>query len=221
MRDQIRDVVSALLWEVSAVKISAGEPFTLASGNRSPLYVDCRVIISYPWARGIVSACAQWLYEAGKLNADYIAGGETAGIPFAAWLAERLSKPFVYVRKQPKGYGTGAQIEGHLPPGKQVLLCEDLITDGKSKLVFVDGIQQAGCEVKDCLVVLDREQGGREVLAQRGIALHALSDLTGFIRLVNAAGYLAADARASIEDYLDDPAGWHAARGYQYSAAEG
>jgi len=221
MRDQIRDVVSALLWEISAVKISAGEPFTLASGNRSPLYVDCRVIISYPWARGIVSACAQWLCEAEKIEADCVAGGETAGIPFAAWLAERLAKPFVYVRKKPKSHGTGAQIEGRLPPGKRVLLCEDLITDGKSKMVFVGGIQQAGCEVKDCLVVFDREQGGRELLAQRGIALHALSDLTGFIRFVNAAGYLAADARASIEEYLGDPAAWHAARGYQYSAAEG
>jgi orotate phosphoribosyltransferase len=220
MRDQIRDVVSALLWEISAVKLSTGEPFTLASGNRSPLYVDCRVIISSPWARGVVSSCAHWLYEAGKIEADCIAGGETAGIPFAAWLAERLAKPFVYVRKRPKGYGTASQIEGDLPAGRRVLLCEDLITDGKSKLVFVDGIQQAGCEVRDCLVVFDREQGGRALLAQRGVALHALSDLTGLLRFVRNAGYLADDAASSVDEYLRDPAAWHAARGYQYSAGE-
>jgi orotate phosphoribosyltransferase len=221
MRDQIRDVVSALLWEISAVKISADKPFTVASGNRSPLYIDCRVIISYPWARGIVTSCAQWLCAADAIEADYVAGGETAGIPFAAWLAERWAKPFVYVRKQPKGYGMGAQIEGDLTAGKTVLLCEDLITDGKSKLVFIAGIENAQCVVKDCLVIFDREQGGRELLAQRGVALHALCDLNSFLRFANAGGCLAADARSSVEDYLRDPAAWHAQRGYPYSAAGG
>jgi len=221
MRDQIRDLVSALLWETRAFKVSFEEPFTLASGNRSPLYVDCRVIISYPWARGIVTSCAQWLCEADHVAADYVAGGETAGIPFAAWLAERWAKPFVYVRKQPKGYGMGAQIEGDLPPGKRVLLCEDLITDGKSKLTFVDGIEKAGGEVKDCLVVFDREQGGAELLRRRGVALHSLSDLASCLRFVTAAGHFTPDAGASIDAYLADPARWHAERGYDYSPAGG
>lgn len=219
MRDQVRDIVSALLWETRAFKVSSEEPFTLASGNRSPLYIDCRVVMSYPWARGIVSACAQWLCEADAIAADYIAGGETAGIPFAAWLAERLAKPFLYVRKRPKGYGIGAQIEGDLPPGRRVLLCEDLITDGKSKLMFVDGIEQAGCEVRDCLVVFDREQGGAELLRRRGVELHSLADLTSCLRFLTTAGHLAADARASIDAYLGDPARWHAERGYDYSPA--
>lgn len=217
MKDQVKDMVSAALWETSAVKVSAEESFVLASGNRSPLYVDCRVLISYPWVRGLVTACAHWLYDAAGIEADYIAGGETAGIPFAAWLAERLGKPFVYVRKQPKGYGTGSQVEGQLPPGKRVLLYEDLVTDGKSKLAFIEGIRRAECEVRDCVVVFDRQQGGAERLQQAGVALHSLSDLTGCLSLGAAAGYLSREASASVEEYLGDPRRWHEERGYAYA----
>jgi orotate phosphoribosyltransferase len=218
MKEEIQDVVSALLWETSAVKVSVEEPFTIASGNRSPIYVDCRVLISYPWARGLVTACAQWLVEAQGLEADYLAGGETAGIPYGAWLAERLGKPFVYVRKEPKGHGLGAQIEGALPAGKRVLLCEDLVTDGKSKLTFIEGIRGAECEVTDCIVVFDRQQGGAEVLRETGVTLHGLSNLERLLDLGARSGRLSREDLASIQTYLADPETWHTERGYPFRA---
>ena len=219
MREQIGDVVSALLWETSAVKVSADEPFTVASGNRSPIYIDCRVLISFPWARGIVTASAHWLVAAENLDADCIAGGETAGIPFGAWLAERLGKPFIYVRKEPKGHGLGAQIEGSLPAGSKVLLCEDLVTDGKSKLAFIEGIRRADCEVRDCLVVFDRQQGGAERLQETGVRLHPLSNLERLLDQGVRTGRLSAQDHASIQTYLADPEKWHQEGGYAYHGA--
>ena len=137
IRSDIIRIVSTILWDVKAIKVSIQNPFKLASGNMSPIYIDCRIPISHISARNMVTTCALWLYEYHELAADYIAGGESAGIPYAAWLADRLGKPFIYVRKQAKGYGAKAQIEGDIAPGKSVLLYEDLITDGKSKLSFV------------------------------------------------------------------------------------
>ncbi len=216
MREQVRDTISSLLWETSAVKVSVEEPFRLVSGNLSPIYVDCRVLISYPWARGIVTGCSHWLYEDVGIEADYIAGGETAGIPYAAWLADRLGKPMVYVRKEPKGHGVGAQIEGHLPSGKTVLLCEDLITDGGSKITFIEGIRGAECSVTDCLVIFDRQQGGLGRLQQAGVQLHGLSDLETCLTLGMSGGYLTQEEHKSIRAYLADPETWHKDGGYSF-----
>ncbi|HUT74705.1 MAG TPA: orotate phosphoribosyltransferase [Armatimonadota bacterium] len=216
MREEIQGIVSAALWETGALKVSSHDPFILASGNRSPVYVDCRVLISYPWARGIVTACAHWLYHAEHMDADFIAGGETAGIPFAAWLAERVGKPFAYVRKEPKGHGISGQVVGCVPPGSRVLLYEDLITDGGSKLAFVKGLRQAGAEVADCLVMFDRQQGGASALQQSGVRLHRLTDLRSCLELGAATGRMSPADDHSVQAYLADAAAWHDQRGYEY-----
>ena len=139
-------LTARMLLEVKAVNFRRDEPYKLTSGLASPVYIDCRKLISFPLVRSALMdfAVAKILRDAGFARFDAVAGGETAGIPFAAWIAERMGLPMLYVRKKPKGFGRNAQIEGFMPEGARVLLVEDLTTDGGSKLRFAEALRAAG-----------------------------------------------------------------------------
>ena len=143
-RDEIARLSASMLLEVEAVHFNAADPFTLASGLPSPVYIDCRKLISFPRIRATLMdfLAVTVMRDAGFEAFDNVAGGETAGIPFSAFVAERLALPMTYVRKKPKGYGRNARIEGVMNEGERVLLVEDLTTDGGSKLSFVDAIRE-------------------------------------------------------------------------------
>ena len=151
----ISRITAKMLIEVEAVRFSAKEPFKFTSGWASPVYIDCRKLISYPRVRHTLMdfAASEITRNIGFESIDSIAGGETAGIPFAAWMADRLMLPMQYVRKQPKGFGRDAQIEGHLKEGERVLLVEDLTTDGRSKANFCKALRGAGAIVEHVFVV--------------------------------------------------------------------
>ena len=121
-------LTARMLLEIKAVHFRRDEPYKLTSGLASPVYIDCRKLISYPAVRAALMdfACAKLLRDAGFARFDAVAGGETAGIPFAAWIAERMGLPMLYVRKKPKGFGRDAQIEGAMAEGARILLVEDL-----------------------------------------------------------------------------------------------
>lgn len=210
--DPVRIALIDMLWDLGAIRVSVDDPFTLASGNRSPLYVNCRRVISSPNFMRLFTAAARRALVG--LEFDAVAGGATAGIPYAAYLAADLNHPLLYVRKAVKGYGTGSQLEGAVTEGWRVLLVEDLITDGGSKLPFLDALEDAGARVNDALVVVDREQGGRELLATRGVTLRALVSRTQALAAGIEAGRLEPAALTEIEAYFDDPAGWHRERGF-------
>ena len=150
---RLREAAALWLWELGAVRVRPDEPFRLASGNSSPIYVNCRRVISEPGFMQLFSAAATAICGRRGVAVDAVAGGETAGIPFAAYLARALARPMVYVRKKAKGHGLAARVEGHLEEGSRVLLVEDLITDGGSKLGFLDALAAAGGEVSDALVL--------------------------------------------------------------------
>ncbi len=210
---RLREAACLLLWRHDAVRIRPGKPFRLASGNHSPIYVNCRRVISEPAFLQVFCAAAHLLCERRGARFDTVAGGETAGIPFAAYLAASLARPMVYVRKKAKGYGIASRVEGHLAQGARVLLVEDLITDGGSKLGFLDALAEAGAEVHDALVLFDRQQGGSELLAERGVRLHAVADRATALAVGEAEGLLSAADRESVEEYFRDPAAWSRARG--------
>src|SRR5690606_23779517 len=151
----IAETVARMLLEIEAVHIRADEPFTFTSGLASPVYIDCRKLISYPRIRSAVIdfAASVVLREAGSEQFDVVAGGETAGIPFAAWRADRLRLRVVYVRKRPSGFGRNAQVAGDPAEGGRVLLVEDLRPDGGSERKFAAGIRNAGAEVTDTFAV--------------------------------------------------------------------
>jgi orotate phosphoribosyltransferase len=196
------EAIATFLWECEAVKVSPDEPFTLTSGAQSPLYVDCRRLISHVVARRTVTTYATLRCRRDMGAVDVVAGGETAGIPYAAFLAEALSLPMVYVRKDARAHGTGSQVEGMLTPGARALLCEDMVTDGQSKINFVAGLRQAGAEVRDCLVVLDRQAGAAETLARHGVALHALTDIHTTLQVGVRLGKLSQAGLRVVTDYL-------------------
>ena len=141
-----------ILIDIVAVSIRTDEPFTLTSGKKSPVYVDCRRIISFPKERQKLMKMALKILE-NTIPFDAIAGGETAGIPFAAWISELMSLPMIYVRKKPKGFGQNKRIEGLVKTNQNILLVEDLATDGGSKMSFVNAIREAGGSCTTCFVI--------------------------------------------------------------------
>jgi orotate phosphoribosyltransferase len=217
METLTRGIMARLLWETGAVRVEVERPFQLASGNYSPLYINCRALISNAAAMDIITAFSHYLCTAkGFQEFDVVAGGETAGIPFASYIAGRLSKPMIYIRKKPKGYGMGSLIEGVLNEGQRVLLVEDLITDGKSKEGFINAIRGARAEIGHTLVVFDREQGGHEFLRQLNVELHPLCTLKSAIADWSKMELIPEDTKKEIESYLGNPQGWHERRGLVY-----
>ena len=199
---QMRRLVALQLWQVGAVKVNLTEPFKLVSGNYSPIYVNCRQLISSAAFVDLFVAGARLICEHHAVEFDVVAGGETAGIPYAAFVARAFGRPMIYVRKAAKAHGVSSRIEGTLHPDSRVLLVEDLITDAGSKMSFVQAIRDAGAMVQDVLVVFDRLQGGKEALAQEGIRLHAVTDMDIALREAEAAGLLSADDLRSVREYL-------------------
>lgn len=214
-RDEIARLSARALLEIRAVDFNAETPFTYASGLKGPTYVDCRKVISYPRIRSTLMdfMAATVLRDAGFEAFDNIAGGETAGIPFGALVAERLGLPMSYVRKKPKGYGRNARIEGAMTEGQRVLLVEDLTTDGGSKLSFVDAIRETGATCAHTAVIFYYGifPGTTERLAEHGVHLHHLC--TWWDVLAEARAQAAFDAATldEVEAFLNDPRGWQAA----------
>ena len=214
--ERLREAVALDFWRLEAIRVERSEPFQLASGNFSPIYVNCRRVISEPGFMQLWSAAALLIRDRRQLAFDVVAGGETAGIPFAAYLAQTLCRPMAYIRKKAKGYGIASRVEGHIETGSRVLLVEDLITDGGSKLGFLEAVQAAGSKVYDVMVLFDRQQGGADLLARNGARLHAVADRATTLAAGEAAGVLSAEAAAEVGEYFRDPAGWHASRGLAY-----
>ncbi len=203
-----------ILMDIEAILFRPEDPFIFTSGRASPVYVDCRKIISFPRERGQLMDMAVELigHAIGTGDIDVVAGGETAGIPFAAWIAERLDKPMIYVRKKPKGFGRNAQIEGTFAEGARILLVEDLATDGGSKLTFVDAIRAAGGQIAHTFVIFHYGifPRGIAALQDKGITLHALATWWDAVAVAEERGYLSGTALAEVRSFLDDPDGWSA-----------
>jgi len=216
-REEIARLTARALLEIKAVHFNAETPFTLASGMPSPTYIDCRKLISYPRIRSTLMdfLTVTVMRDAGFEAFDNIAGGETAGIPFAALVAERMALPMTYVRKKPKGYGRNARIEGAMTEGQRVLLVEDLTTDGGSKLSFVDAIRETGASCAHTAVIfyygIFPETTQR--LADHGVALHHLCTWWDVLAEARAQGAFDAKTLAEVEVFLNDPRAWQAARG--------
>ena len=153
--DKIAKTTAKFLLEINAIHFNSVSPFTLTSGLKSPVYIDCRKLISYPKARSIlINFCSDIVVnKIGLDKVESLVGGETAGIPFASFLASKLELPMHYVRKKPKGFGVNNYIEGNNIKGKRVILVEDLTTDGGSKIKFCNSIRKAGATVEETIVL--------------------------------------------------------------------
>ncbi len=214
----IKETLALMLWQFEAIQISPEKPFRLTSGNYSPIYINCRRLISEPTFIQYFCGAAKYFISHRKIKMDVIAGGETAGIPFAAFLSQSLSLPLVYIRKKTKAHGIAKLVEGNLPKGKRVLLVEDLITDAGSKIHFAESIRANGAYIEDVLVVFDRNQGGAEVLQRSGMSLHSLTDLDVALNVAQNNNIVTNNTITLVKKYLDSPIEWHTEMGLEYQS---
>lgn len=209
--------VANILLETEAVNFRPEEPYTLTAGWASPVYIDCRKLISFPHARRAITLLAREEIEEiiGRDGIDSVAGGETAGIPYAAWIADALSLPMQYVRKKPKGFGRMAQIEGDLAEGTRTLLVEDLATDGGSKLAFVKALRDAGaiCDYTFVVFFYGAFPGALDGLKARGVELLYLCTWADVLAAAEAGNYFTPEKIEGVRAFLADPIGWSKSHG--------
>jgi orotate phosphoribosyltransferase len=206
-----------ILLDIEAVNFRPAQPYMLTAGWASPVYIDCRKVISHldERRRLIAMAGAAIERDIGLGDVTSLAGGETAGIPYAAWISDALSLPMLYVRKRPKGFGRNAQIEGDMAEGDRVVLIEDLATDGGSKITFIEAMRAAGALVSDVFVIFfyGAFPGAEENMAQAGANLHYLADWWDVLDKAEADGDFSADDIAGVKEFLANPIAWSAAHG--------
>lgn len=201
-----------LLARICAPFFYQEKPFVFTSGTNSPVYVDCRKLISYPNERRIAVALAAdiisgiYKQRTGEL---FIAGGETAGIPFGAWIAAELNLPFVYVRKAPKGFGRLAQIEGDIPKGSTAVLIEDLMFDAKSKISFCRAMRDADIAVEHCVVIFNYGiPASKPALDSEHLNVHALATWESLLPILEDQRYFDFAQCQIVREFLFDPPKW-------------
>ena len=205
-----RDIIAKILIDIESVKFSFENPFTLTSGQKSPVYVDCRKIISFVKERNIILDYAKEYFDENNLEFDLLAGGETAGIPYAAFLSERLQKKMVYVRKQPKGFGKKKQIEGYYEIGQKAILIEDLATDGETKIMFVEALRKSGLGVSDIFVIFyyDIFDFNKTLLSSMNIKMHSLCNWKNIINVISSEKLFIEKEINNLKIFFDNPEAW-------------
>lgn len=209
METSIDKKLAKALMDIKAVLLRPQDPFTWASGWHSPIYCDNRRILSHPELRAQV---AQWLADkAMELypEAEVVAGVATGAIAHGVLAADRMQKPFVYVRPKPKDHGTGSQIEGELAPGKKVVVIEDLISTGMSSLAAVKALRDAGAQVLGMVAIFTY---GFDLAAQRfeedKVRLDTLSNYSALVDVASETGYISSAAKTLLHEWRENPSEW-------------
>lgn len=211
-KNLMSELTAKMLLEINAVHFNSENPYKLTSGLASPVYIDCRKLISYPRIRNTLMefAVSTLFRDVGFEVFDAVAGGETAGIPFAAWISDKMGLPMQYVRKQPKGFGRNAQIEGDISAGQKVLLVEDLTTDGGSKIKFCKVLRDAGAVVNHTIVVFyyDIFSETKAVLKSNDLNLHSLATWRDVLLVCKNNNYFDVKVLNEVESFLNSPLEW-------------
>jgi orotate phosphoribosyltransferase len=201
--------VAEKLLQVQAIKLSPEQPFTWASGWKSPIYCDNRKVLSFPYVRDFIkSELCSVIFEQYP-EATVLAGVATAGIPWGAMAADQLKLPFIYVRPKPKEHGLGNQIEGVLEPGQRVLVIEDLISTGKSSLQVVDVLKAAGAEIVGMISIFNYGfDAATTACNNAGVKTSSLTNYPTMIELAIEKGLVTADTKETLLNWSKDPANW-------------
>ena len=212
INSEISKITAKILINIGAINFSPQSPFKLSSGFLSPSYIDCRKIIAYPSAfKEITDMMIDTIKsEMVAQSPDYIIGGETAGIPFAAAIAEKMGLPLSYVRKKPKDYGKSKLIEGEILKDKNSLLVEDLMTDGKSKINFIDNIRshEIRCNLGIVVFKYNIFEDADTILKKNNIEVHYLTDWEEVYNEICQMDKFGSDVLTEIRKFLDDPIDW-------------
>lgn len=197
------------LLQIKALQVNLQQPYTWASGWRSPVYCDNRKVLSYPHVRDFVkSELANMVLEHFS-DAEVIAGVATAGIAHGVMAADLLKLPFIYVRSKPKEHGMGNQIEGHMEPGKKVVVIEDLVSTGKSSLQVVDALREAGAEVIGMCALFTYGFPVAEAAFEKAmVPLRTISNYNALMEVAEDQKLVAADQKETLQQWRIDPGTW-------------
>lgn len=201
--------VAEKLLQAQAVKLNPDQPYTWASGWKSPIYCDNRRVLSFPYIRDFIKSelCNQVFAE--FPDADLLAGVATAGIAWGAMTADQLKLPYIYVRPKPKEHGLGNQIEGYFEAGQKAVVIEDLVSTGKSSLQVVDVLRNAGVEVVGMVAIFTYDfPQASQAFTSAGVPLHTLTNYPALLELAAEKGQLNPATQEVLLKWRDDPAGW-------------
>ena len=204
-----KKAIAEKLLQINAIKLSIHQPFTWASGWKSPIYCDNRKSLSFPFVRDFIkSEMCNVIFQSFE-KAEMIAGVATAGIPWGAMAADQLKLPYIYVRPKPKEHGLGNQIEGFFEPGKRVVVVEDLISTGKSSLQVVDVLKNAGLEVEGMVSIFTYGfEKAKEAFEQYNLILKSLTDYDSLIALAVEKKSISDADQKTLLNWRADPAHW-------------
>lgn len=201
--------IAEALLQVKAVKLQPDEPFTWASGWKSPIYCDNRVTLSYPEVRSLIKTELAEVVRAKYPEAQLIAGVATGAIAQGVLVADLLGLPFVYVRPAAKDHGMGNQIEGELPAASRVVVIEDLISTGGSSLKAVEALRRAGSEVLGMIAVYTHGfPQADQAFTEADLELTTLSNYEAVISQALSTGYISREDESLLQEWRKDPATW-------------
>jgi orotate phosphoribosyltransferase len=204
-----KKAIAEKLLQINAIKLNVHEPFTWASGWKSPIYCDNRKVLSFPFVRDFIkSEMCNVIFQTFQ-NADMIAGVATAGIPWGAMAADQLKLPYLYVRPKPKEHGLGNQIEGFFEPGKTVVVVEDLVSTGKSSLQVVDVLKNAGLKVDGMVSIFNYEfPEAKNAFEKYQLTLKSLTDYDSLIGLAIQQNKISEEDQKALLNWRQDPSNW-------------
>ena len=198
-----RQKIADILLSIGCVNINFKNKFTLTSGKKSPVYVDCRKLVSFPKEREIIINEMSKQIKSKYKNQIIVAGGETAGIPYSSYISQKLKLPMVYIRKKPKGFGKGKIIEGEFKKKSKSILIEDMATDGGSKIHFINSMRKAELSVRDIFVVFfyDIYPSAKANMKKMKVNLNYLASWKDILEI--SPNYISIKDHASLKKYLD------------------
>jgi len=198
-----RQKIADILLRIGCVNINFKNKFTLTSGKKSPVYVDCRKLVSFPKEREIIINEMSKQIKSKYKNQIIVAGGETAGIPYSSYISQKLKLPMVYIRKKPKGFGKGKIIEGEFKKRSKSILIEDMATDGGSKIHFINSMRKAELSVRDIFVVFfyDIYPSAKANMKKMRVNLNYLASWKDILEI--SPNYISMKDHANLKKYLD------------------
>lgn len=205
----VKGSVAANLLKINAIKLSPEQPFTWASGWKSPIYCDNRKTLSYPEARNLIADAFAQFIKTNYPQVEVIAGVATGAIAHGMLVADRLNLPFIYVRSAAKSHGLTNQIEGAYSAGQKVVVIEDLVSTGMSSLAAVDALKNAGCEVLGLLAIFTYQfNQSVEGFKNAGVRLDTLSNYTELIEIAISTGYVKPEQLQLLKSWRENPEVW-------------
>lgn len=216
MNTETSKQVAKILLELKAITLKPNEPFKYASGILSPVYTDCRVIIAYPEKRKEIRDLYIEAIEESGVEFDIVAGTATAGIPHAAWIADKLELPMIYVRGKAKDHGKGNTVEGIIEEGQSAVVIEDLVSTGESSINSVKAIEEAGGKVSHVFSIIQYGlDKGKNNFSENNIELISLTDFKTVVEEAQKMGYINEEEIEVVMDWIADPEGWGKKHGFE------